>query len=186
MVAGGSLTASDPSCIPCDPSPRQRGAGCFLQQDRSLSGIRPRCPLIVSPLSLQMKRALVLGASALLILALNQNAIREVGQCWWWGWAGIVPRSRLRFPPAGRVPAARQARHCHPVLGQRHQAAGSAAAVRAEVWEGLHPAWSLFVTALFLPCPPPGCDTQGPSQGSLTQPIMFAGAVLRRAEASWG
>ncbi|NXK98415.1 RN215 protein, partial [Formicarius rufipectus] len=29
----------------------------------------------------KMKRALVLGASALLILALNQNAIREVGQC---------------------------------------------------------------------------------------------------------
>uniref|UniRef100_A0A8C0U361 RING finger protein 215-like n=1 Tax=Cyanistes caeruleus TaxID=156563 RepID=A0A8C0U361_CYACU len=32
----------------------------------------------MSPLSLQMKRALVLGASALLILALNQNAIREL------------------------------------------------------------------------------------------------------------
>ncbi|NXO94492.1 RN215 protein, partial [Certhia brachydactyla] len=38
----------------------------------------PRFPLIMSPLSLQMKRALVLGASALLILALNQNAIREL------------------------------------------------------------------------------------------------------------
>lgn len=44
------------------------------------------------PAVLQMKRALVLGASALLILALNQNAIREVGQCQRWGRAGIVPR----------------------------------------------------------------------------------------------
>lgn len=35
---------------------------------------------VLCPVSLQMKRALVLGASALLILALNQNAIREVGQ----------------------------------------------------------------------------------------------------------
>lgn len=91
-MARGSLTASDPSWVPCDPLPWQRVAECFLQQDRGLSGTQPRCPLMVSPLSLQMKRALVLGASALLILALNQNAIREVGQCQRWGRAGIVPR----------------------------------------------------------------------------------------------
>ncbi|NWR39253.1 RN215 protein, partial [Tachuris rubrigastra] len=39
----------------------------------------------------QMKRALVLGASALLILALNQNAIREVGQCLWGAGPGWGP-----------------------------------------------------------------------------------------------
>ncbi|XP_038008752.1 RING finger protein 215 isoform X1 [Motacilla alba alba] len=57
---------------------KRRAGWRFLQQDRSLFGTQPCCPLIVSPLSLQMKRALVLGASALLILALNQNAIREL------------------------------------------------------------------------------------------------------------
>ncbi|NWS16874.1 RN215 protein, partial [Pachyramphus minor] len=39
----------------------------------------------------KMKRALVLGASALLILALNQNAIREVGQCLWGAGLGSGP-----------------------------------------------------------------------------------------------
>ncbi|NWU82544.1 RN215 protein, partial [Onychorhynchus coronatus] len=39
----------------------------------------------------KMKRALVLGASALLILALNQNAIREVGQCLWGAGTGSGP-----------------------------------------------------------------------------------------------
>ncbi|NXX76572.1 RN215 protein, partial [Urocolius indicus] len=44
----------------------------------------------------QMKRALVLGASALLILALNQNAIREVGACLWQGPRGsLMPPSLL-------------------------------------------------------------------------------------------
>lgn len=145
---GGSLTASGLFWVPCDPSPWQRVVECFLQQDRSLLGTQPCCPLMVSPLSLQMKRALVLGASALLILALNQNAIHEVGQCRRRGRAGTVPRSRLRFPPgaAGPVPAARQARHRHPVLGQCHQAAGSAAAVRVGLWVGLVTTLSLALS----------------------------------------
>lgn len=44
------------------------------------------------PVSRQMKRALVLGASALLILALNQNALREVRES----------RRRVPGPPRAR------------------------------------------------------------------------------------
>ena len=54
---------------------------------------------MLSLLSLQMKRALVLGASALLILALNQNAIREVGEpCSPTSTLGaLLPHSQLLF-----------------------------------------------------------------------------------------
>lgn len=119
------------SRVPCDAS---AGAGGL----RGLREGRPRCPsppLSRCPVSRQMKRALVLGASALLILALNQNALREVRAS-----RRGSPRPPPRAPPtplaflpaaAGRFAAPRQARHRHPVLGQRHQAAGSAAAVRA-------------------------------------------------------
>ncbi|KFP65017.1 RING finger protein 215, partial [Cariama cristata] len=52
----------------------------------------------------QMKRALVLGASALLILALNQNAIREVGESQWRGPAlGSCPSHRRGLRATAKI-----------------------------------------------------------------------------------
>lgn len=87
-----------------------------------------------------MKRALVLGASALLILALNQNAIREVGVSLWQK-QGAVKRKGPAIPsalltlsflvsPAGRLSGSLEARDPHSDFGKRYQAPWRAAAVR--------------------------------------------------------
>lgn len=93
-----------------------------------------------------MKRALVLGASALLILALNQNAIREVSACHpllhTESWDGLeepvaVPAARvtLAFLPAavGCIPGSLKACDRHPDFGKCYQAPWSTVAVRLAV-----------------------------------------------------
>lgn len=93
-----------------------------------------------------MKRALVFGASALLILALNQNAIREVSTCHPFllteRWDGLeeliaVPAApvTLAFLPAavGCIPGSLEACNCHPDFGKCYQAPRSTVAVRLAV-----------------------------------------------------
>uniref|UniRef100_A0A8C3FKA8 RING finger protein 215 n=1 Tax=Chrysemys picta bellii TaxID=8478 RepID=A0A8C3FKA8_CHRPI len=94
----------------------------------------------------KMKRALVLGASALLILVLNQNTIREVGALcrlpvtlpWGLsGWLhGLADMSVVFHPAAdGCVPGALQACDCDPDLRQCHPASrGSATGVTLTLW----------------------------------------------------
>lgn len=54
----------------------------------SETGVRARGQLASASVPLQMRRALFLGASALLLLILNHNVVREVNGFRQWGCAG--------------------------------------------------------------------------------------------------
>lgn len=124
---------------------------------------------------LQMRRALFLGASALLLLILNHNVVREVNFFRFWGHTDLVMGEQsqltLSFPTARHIPASAQASDRPPLFFKCHQAIGGTATVSwslGSIGLGLGP-WVLWVLGSAM--------GSGPGLGTRTFPVSLKAVV---------